>query len=487
MTIKAIMKTTSIVTAVSALMLAGTAMVSAQDVPTLRMMLPFGGTGTWTTEGIAAVMAEVNPLLEERIGAHLELLPTPASDYNQRMTLVMSSREPFDISMTAPWTNNVYRNVAQGNYLALDDLLAEVPELQEAVSPELLAVGTIGGSLYGIPVQQLFPKSFGFNVKTELVDKYSIPMDDIDWFDDLTPIFEEVVAGEGEGYYAFGGRLAALPELFGYDPALGQNAAAVVKMDDPERKVVNLYDTEEYRALMRLRREWHVAGLSDPNPQNREQARAALQAGTTGFSLDSAQDRPADRVFLGLPFTPKRFAPMVLTTASMNASMMAISADSQHPVEALKLITLLHTDAEVFNILALGVEGVNWQRNAETGLVEPLDTASYWPNINWVWGNSYLAYPQRATDEADNAEAITANAAAVPSVILGFSFDNAPVENEVAAMSSILANFEPLEGGRVEDVDGYIDQQIAALEAAGLAKVQEEMTRQIAEWAALQP
>src|SRR5215217_3848186 len=162
-------KTSSLLTTLGALMLAGTAIAAAQDVPTLRMMLPFGGTGTWTTDGIADVMAAVNPILEEKIGAHLDLVPIPAADYNQRMTLVMSSREPFDIAMTAPWTNNVYRNVAQGNFMALNDLEAEVPELAAAVSPELLTVGTIDGSLYGIPVEQLFPKSFGFNVKTELV------------------------------------------------------------------------------------------------------------------------------------------------------------------------------------------------------------------------------------------------------------------------------------------------------------------------------
>ncbi|KKC38018.1 hypothetical protein WH87_10345 [Devosia epidermidihirudinis] len=478
-------KKASVLSLVGAFMLTGTALSVAADVPTLRMMLPFGATGTWTTQGVADVMAAVNPILEEKIGAHLDIVPIPAADYNQRMTLVMSSREAFDIAMTAPWTNNVYRNIAQGNFLGLNDYLAEVPELTEAVSPELLTVGSVAGELYGIPVEQLFPKSFGFSVKTELADKYDIAVDDITWFDDLTPVFERVVAGEGQGFYAFGGRLAALPELFGFDPPLGANAAAVVKMDDAERNVVNLYATEEYRALMRLRREWHVAGLTDPNPMNREQARAAISAGTQGFNLDSAQDRPGDRAFLGLDFTTKRFAPLVLTTGAMNASMMAVSADSQHPVEALKLITLLHTDAEVFNTLALGIEGVNWKR-ADSGLVELTDKASYWPNINWVWGNSYLAYPQKPTDEADTAEAKAVNAEAKASTILGFAFDTVPVENEVVAMSSILANFEPLEGGRVEDVDGYIDQQVAALEAAGLAKVQEEMKRQITEWAAAQ-
>src|SRR3546814_14036771 len=130
--------------------------------------------------------------------------------------------------MTAPWTNNVYRNVAHGNYMALDEYLDDVPELQQAVSPELLAVGTMNGALYGIPVQQLFPKSFGFNTRTELLERYDLALDPIAWFDDLTPVFERAVDGEGEGYYAVGGRIAATPEWFGSDWHLDQLPAPAV-------------------------------------------------------------------------------------------------------------------------------------------------------------------------------------------------------------------------------------------------------------------
>ncbi len=479
------MKKTKWMLAMAAAMLASTAAL-AQDVPTLRIMTLFNPDATWTNDGVDAVEAALNPVLEEKIGAHIDLIPIPWGDYNQRMSLVMSSREPFDIAMTSSWINNFYRNVSQENLLALDEYLDDVPQLQADIPPELLKVGTVNGKLYGIPVQQMFPKTFGFNTRADLVEKYDIDLASITSYEQLTPIFEEVVAGEGEGFYAFGGKVAAAAELFGYDPVAtsGTYTLLAVKMDDPERKIVNFYATPEYRAQVKLRRQWHEMGLTDPNPMNRDQFLSAVTAGTVGFNMDSAQDRPTHRIFQGLPFQPKRIAPIALTTAAMNASMWSVSADSEHPVEALRLIHLLNTDAEVVNGLALGVEGVNWQWNADKTLVELLDKASYWPNIKWVWGNSFLIYPQKASDIADNEESLRMNAEATPSVMLGFAFDITPVENEMAALGSIIPNLEALDNGRVEDVDSFLDQQLAEMEVAGLPRVIEELQRQIDAWLA---
>jgi putative aldouronate transport system substrate-binding protein len=460
----------------------------AQDLPVLKMVVPMGPQGVASTEAQAEVEAHINALIGPKIGAHVDLVQVPLADFNQRMTLMHSSREAYDIAMTAPWTNNFFTNVAQGNLMALDEYLDEVPELAAAVPAEVLSVGTLRGQLYGVPVQQLFPKSFGFNVKTELVEKYDIDLDAINGWADLTPVLERVVKGEGPGFYAFGGRIQGMPELWGYEPIVAGTANyAVVRMDDPTHTVVNLYDTEEYREVMRLRRAWHDAGLTDPNPMNREQVRAALAAGTHGFYVDASQDRPSDRVLGGAPASPKRFAPLVLTTPSMNASMMSVSADSANPVEALRLIALLHSDAQVFNAFAYGIEGRNWQFKADgSGLVEKVEGTGYWPDINWVWGKSWLALPQREIDLTAGEEAQATNAAATRSPLLGFSFDVAPVEQEVIALAAVVANFEAVESGRVADVDAYIDEQIAALEAAGLARVQEEIARQIAEWSAQQ-
>lgn len=473
-----------IVTSVATLVLVASAV--AQDVPTLKMVVPFSGNATWTNEGLAAVTEELNKLLGERIGAHVELSPIPMADYNQRMTLMNSAREPYDIAMTAPWTNNVYNNIAQGNFAALDEYVEQVPELLNAVSGDLLSVGTVNGHLYGIPVEQMFPKTFGFLVRADMAEKYAVDLDSINTWQDLTPVFEAMVAGEGEGFYPAGGRLTALAELFGYDPVVaGPVNYAVVKLDDANLEVVNLYGTQEYRDLVHLRRQWHEAGLTDPNPMNREAVRAALTAGTQAFYIDSAQDRPSSYSFLGMPFLAKRFAPVVLTTGAMNASMMAVSADSEHPVEALKLITLLHTDEEAFRLLAQGVEGVNYVAKSDGGgLYEKADTASYWPDINWVWGKSYLAAPLTELDQTTVQVSQQVNGEAVPSVALGFAFNVAPVEQEIAALATLIANFEALESGQVEDVDAYLDQQIAALEGAGLVRVQEELASQLAAWKA---
>lgn len=469
----------------AAALLGGTAF--AADVPTIRFVVPFGGGATYTTAGLNAVVDKLNPLLETRIGAHVELVPIPISDYNQRMTLMNSAREPYDIAMTAPWTNNFYLNVAQGNFMPLNDYVGDVPDLEKSVSPELQAVGSVGGKLYGIPIEQMFPKTFGPAYNVALGEKYGVKTDDITSWADLTPIFKRMVEGEGAGFYAAGGRLSVNAEQFGYDPVVAGNVLyAVVKMDDPELKVVNLYETPEYRDLMKLRRQWQEDGLTDPNPMNRDAVRAKLTAQTMAFAIDSAQDRPTTATQFGVPFVAKRLAPLVLTTGAMNASMMAVSADSQHPVEALKLITLLHSDQEVFRLFAEGIEGVSYGlRNDGSGLYEKLPGASdYWPDVDWVWGNSYLAAPRSEADLTTVEWSKRINAEATPSAALGFAFDVSPVETEFAGLSTLLPSFEALESGQVADVDGYLDAQIAALKAAGMDRVQDELRRQLDAWKA---
>ncbi len=264
-------KTLGALTVAATALLGSTAL--AAEVPTLRFIVPFGGTATYTNAGVKAVEEKLNPILEERIGAHVELSPIAMSDYNQRMTLINSSREPYDIAMTAPWTNNFYNNITQGNLMALNDYLPEAPELLDAVSAELLAVGTVGGKLYGIPIEQMFPKTFGPVFNKSFADKYDFGPDDINSWADLTPIFERIVAGEEPGIYPAAGRLHVLPELLGYDPVISGNVGyGVVKMDDTSLSVVNMYETPEYRDLVKLRRQWHENGLDQSQPDESRRA-----------------------------------------------------------------------------------------------------------------------------------------------------------------------------------------------------------------------
>jgi ABC-type glycerol-3-phosphate transport system substrate-binding protein len=79
---------------------------------------------------LQAVQDAINAILVKKINATVTLRPIDGSAYDQKIKLDLAAGEKFDVIFTAPWINNYYQNVAQGNFYALDDLLkTKVPNL----------------------------------------------------------------------------------------------------------------------------------------------------------------------------------------------------------------------------------------------------------------------------------------------------------------------------------------------------------------------
>jgi putative aldouronate transport system substrate-binding protein len=78
--------------------------------------------------------------------------------------------------------------------------------------------------------------------------------------------------------------------------------------------------------------------------------------------------------------------------------MHAVCASSKHPAQAIKVIELLHTDPEVANLMAYGIEGKHyvWVDKARylIGLPEGKTWADtgYFTNLIWMFGNLFLSY-----------------------------------------------------------------------------------------------
>jgi putative aldouronate transport system substrate-binding protein len=53
--------------------------------------------------------------------------------------------------------------------------------------------------------------------------------------------------------------------------------------------------------------------------------------------------------------------PKVNITVHSGGSMLAIPIVSDHPVEAMKFINLMHTDSKLLNMMLFGVEGTHWE------------------------------------------------------------------------------------------------------------------------------
>lgn len=113
----------------------------SEEVTTVRWIT----AGTPQT-GMDAVLEEVNKLLAERYGLKLQLEIYDYGSYDEKMNMIISSGEEFDVCFTTQsWLNKYQPNVSRGAFLALDDLIDEnAPGLRE-VLPEFLFEQAVRG------------------------------------------------------------------------------------------------------------------------------------------------------------------------------------------------------------------------------------------------------------------------------------------------------------------------------------------------------
>ena len=85
---------------------------------------------------VGEVEAAMNKILEPKIGARIRLKPIDWGAYDEKMKLASAAGEECDIVFTAPWINNYIQNIANGNFLPLDDLLQQqAPGLWKSMPP----------------------------------------------------------------------------------------------------------------------------------------------------------------------------------------------------------------------------------------------------------------------------------------------------------------------------------------------------------------
>lgn len=460
-------------------------LAQAQDVELRYIYLTFNVPPVEEQEAVQAALDEL--LAERGAGYTVQLDVLDSSTFGERMPLIIASGEAYDLVFTAPWTNNYANNVADGNFLAMDSLFEELPEFEASMPAAFWDVTRINGVPYAVVNQQWFPKPWGFMMTEETAAAYDVDPSTITSYEDLTPIMTEMQAQEGEGFFALAGSMPTLPETMGYDPVTQAVGSLAVAFDAEDPTIVNLYGTDEYLARMELIREWNELGLFTSDPITIDEARAGFVEGTVGVIFD--QWRPSQvnsfRDNFDTTVVGNNIAPLILTTDAMIATMTAINVDSEHPVESAEFLTLLQTDTEVFNLIAYGVEGRNYELvDADAGVISLSDANPYNPG-SWVFGNTFLGYATSAQDANLIQESIRVNDESQPSPILGFTFDPEPVQNELATMAAIEVEYGGLLVlGEEEDVAGTIADLIADLEAAGLQTVLDEANRQLDVWKA---
>ena len=459
-----------------------------------------------------AVLEKLNAYTAEKIGVTVKPTWGTWSSFDPlALNAVNTGSDEYDIMFTSSWNDNQYAPYAKkGAYVRLDDpkdnLLEKYGAELKNVLPELLFEGAMTEGedgekgIYAVPGFKDFATMNTWDVNVTLLEKYGYTLDDVKnagfygWGD----IFKTVKEGEekdGSVFYPFIFEGVVVERYVTGTPIVTGDATGLLSyyMNTEDVSVpgaygnvfFNKFATPEFEKFARQMREYYLAGYIDPaiaigetatdawrNAQNSANYLISSEVSLYGYEYTTSEQRGIQVAYVMTTDAP------YIDNTSVQGAMMAISANSAHPDEAMKFLALLNTDPYVMTLMNYGVEGIHYNLN-DAGEVEFTEArASFSPWRNGV-GNVTLLPPEKGqgADFQERFAEFYAGSKKLP--IYGFTFDATPVETEIAQVSNIKEAYALSLCTGAVDVDEKLPELLAKLDAEGMQKIVDEANAQL--------
>ena len=441
------------------------------------------------------VYEELNKKIYEKVGADVEFVPIISGNYEAKMQVLNATAEQMDIVFVSNWLNNYYNNVAKNTLLSLDDLLKETPDLYNTIPEYFWEGAKVNGKIYAVPNQQIAAREARFAIPEQNAKLLDI---DVEEFMSRTGDYKTYLGAADEYLRLLNSKTNTYAKLgkiwsdglsiFNMEEVLGSLLPGAIRYSDTEDgtiEIINQYKSDEFKYYINLRRQWVEEGLVQPEVEDTRTLPGLTDENVIIPALHRVNvwkpgvedDILSAEKYMAIPLVKTEGW---LTSGGIAATMMGISSTSKNPELALKVLELVNTDKDIYNLLVYGLEGVNYVKTGENR-IEKTESPVYGLE-SWAAGNVYNSYllPTQADDTWEETAKI--NDSAKRSPLLGFSpvMDN--IKTEVASCSSALSEFlEVLDYG-VVDVDTAYNDFINKLDAAGADKIIAEVQAQVDEW-----
>lgn len=485
-----------------AMLLGMCSFASADEVVTLEWYVLEG-----PAPGNQMVWDAINDYMEEKIGVRINFHYILADEYTSKMQPMLMSGQQLDIVNVNGQLNYV-EWAKKGAFVAMDDLLQYAPKTAELVGEDFFDAMRIDGKVYAIPSVKDSVQMYSARFNKTLCDELGVAIPtEINGYKDLVPFLYEAKAARDVKYP----ELAELgvpitrcyPDIEKYiqfekiNNLLGTNVAgidgvAAAAADGSE--VFSIFQTEEYKEMCRTLGQMRLDGLlydgdvwyydSDgvfkPNY-------VLSDIGSGWVECAQYQDDPLEKRW-ETAFVP--FKDNVAMTSYLHMAANAISSTSKYPEKAMQALELINTDEFVATALRFGLEGTHWTLN-EDGTLNTENTLNANNDNNFYWYGAqfgaivYSKVPASKGSAQFMDKLAEANAKAKAGN-MGFIFDPTPVQNELAACSAKIdeynTNLKFGKLGSMEEINASLEAFDKALEEAGIDKVVEECQRQLNEF-----
>lgn len=433
-----------------------------------------------------------NELTMEQLNMKVDLVPITMGSYFQQIQMLLSSDEPLDI--VPVFSGNAGTYVAS-EYLEdmspyLDNVASDIAEI---VGMEDIKCCSVGDFIWGVPNMHERTNPICYVLRTDLLEESGFKAEDIKTSSDLTAVFEKVKENHPD-MIMYGGANSTLEgaNTTIFDSLGGDNLGGLMN-NGQDTKVTNWYESEEFLALAKLLYEWNEKGYVSKDLATSTDSGSSLMRAGNLFSytiFGKPNSKEETDALTGCDTTMVQVTPDVCYTATTSGIAYSIASNSKDPEKAAILMNWVYKTEEANDLLNWGVEGKDYIINEEGTLEYPenvnADNVGYHQDMGWGQLNQYNSHVWVGNDIDiwDRYQEVRDNATL--SKAYGFTFDTAPVVNEIVALNAVKEeHVMSIVAGAVEP-EAAIQKLNDALYSAGLQKVMDEKQKQFDAWLAEQ-
>lgn len=429
------------------------------------------------------VWNKVNELMEERYNLKLNINMIDSSNFAQKIQMMNASQEAYDLVFTSNWSNDYSTNVVNESLLDITDMLPEVtPTLWDSLSEAEKKAASVNGRIYAVPNWQVQARAMGFSFPKELLDKTGMTLDDFNSLEDLEPYYEKINAIDPEHNSQNGAAWQTVMTNYGYVTVVKEGLPGVINVNQSGKpEVINQFDTPEYLEFCKLTRNFADKGYFPKVSDNKNYAGTGILRSSVGIinwkpgiGIEQARNLKYD-------IADKQISKAIVSTESILSTMTGIGANSKHPEEALKVIEIMRTDKEIYNMLSFGLEDVDYEKTGDN-TIKTLESSTY-SIPNWSIGSVANSYILDGNPETLWEDTKQFNDSAIISPLMGFQLNSEPILAELGNCETVLKEYvDLLNQGRVEDVEGTITKLNEELKIAGVDIIMEYIQGEIDAW-----
>lgn len=487
----------------------------ALEQKTIQLMI----TGAGKQANSDKVWAAFNEQLQQYVpNTTVEFIDVSFDEYSEKFSQVLASGEGVDLAWTG-WLINKPQNIADGNLMPLDDLLAEYGQgIVDILGENVVEIhrNADDGKLYYLPSWQgLVGDRRGWLVVTEIAELAGDT-----WIEDTEAALNKWRNNYSEGTEAFqavldqatkylaaakeAGKLGAginTGRVFGWsmyngtrsNPGVG-GAEIGIPFEDNTFTVIDGVASEHYKLYAKTMADWYKEGYIRSDimsvdtstltmPKNGEITDTTYVFSCDPYLTEADQDAATADAGMDMTYLPvEENASLILG----GDTSYAIPYCADEPERAMMVLNAIYSQPDLYNTLIYGIEGEDYTKNADgtitTSYVGASPTADDSYGIQrWIIGSCKNALINNGTDPNYYADLEALEETARVNPFLNFTFDRTNVEGICASILNVYYEYGPqLDNGVAGDNwEELYNNYMAARKDAGIEELVTEFQNQL--------